>query len=69
MIFKRGGAPQELEAAIEGAAGADEEKGAALPARVDDNQVSEKEKAKAAEGLQAASDIFTWRNVRIPRVF
>lgn len=61
MIFKRGAAPKELEAAITGAA-SDEEKGDAAPARVE-GAVSEKEKDAAANALEATTDIYTFRDV------
>ena len=64
MIFKRGGAPKELVAAIEGS-GSDEEKGATRvdATTVGDLKSSEKEKDKAAAKLEASSDVFTWRDV------
>lgn len=61
MIFKRGAAPKELEQVIAGGAG-DEEKGQVAPARIEGG-AAEREKEAAANGLEAASDIFTWRDV------
>lgn len=61
MIFKRGAAPKELEEVIAGGTG-DEEKGQVAPARIEGG-VPEGEKEAAAKTLEAASDIFTWRDV------
>ncbi|GAA5913660.1 hypothetical protein JCM5296_007276 [Sporobolomyces johnsonii] len=65
MIFKRGAAPKELVDAIEApGAKSDEERGEDANARPDlVKDVSEAEKNKAAETLQASTDIFTWRGV------
>ena len=64
MIFKRGGAPKELAAALEGS-GSDEEKGAIRvdATTVGDLKSSDDEKDQAAAKLAASSDIFTWRDV------
>ncbi|SCZ91970.1 BZ3500_MvSof-1268-A1-R1_Chr5-3g08254 [Microbotryum saponariae] len=63
MIFKRGAAPKELENALQGVSdGSDEEAGSAAE-RVEEHQLSDEEKEKAAEGLKAATEIFTWRDV------
>ncbi|GAA5915070.1 hypothetical protein JCM6882_006773, partial [Rhodosporidiobolus microsporus] len=66
MLFKRGSAPRELVDAIEAPGHKSDEEGGsgdrnARPDVVQD--VSEDAKDHAADTLQSASDIFTWRNV------
>ncbi|KAL8280941.1 hypothetical protein RQP46_006620 [Phenoliferia psychrophenolica] len=64
MIFKRGAAPKELAGAIEGASSGDEEKGTVATGNFGDNKTSDKNQEDAAGKLEAATDVFTWRNVR-----
>ncbi|GAA5839263.1 hypothetical protein JCM11251_006022 [Rhodosporidiobolus azoricus] len=66
MLYKRGAAPPELVEAIEapGHKGDEEQGGADRNARSEVvKDVSDEAKDKAADTLQSAADIYTWRNV------
>lgn len=63
MVFKRGAAPKELTAAIDGSAkSTDLEKGETALSGPTPEQAQEKERAAAAK-LEASEDIFTWKNL------